>query len=52
MPRQRPAADDTTVAYGRAEQGRPFVYAIPADGSGKPMKLTEGSSPSMTTGAR
>ncbi|MFF7300478.1 TolB family protein [Streptomyces sp. NPDC008265] len=44
--------DDTTVAYGRTEQGRPLVYAVPADGSGKPVQLAEGSSPSMTTSAR
>ncbi|MFF9980993.1 TolB family protein [Streptomyces erythrochromogenes] len=44
--------DDTTVAYGRTEHGRPFVYAVPADGSGKPVELTGGRSPSITTTAR
>ncbi|WP_405419672.1 TolB family protein [Streptomyces erythrochromogenes] len=44
--------DDTTVAYGRTEHGRPSVYAVPADGSGKPVELTGGSSPSITTTAR
>ncbi|MFG3344016.1 TolB family protein [Streptomyces sp. NPDC048018] len=44
--------DDTTVAYARAEHGRPFVYAVPADGTGKPVRLAEGSSPTITTGPR
>ncbi|MFJ9591912.1 TolB family protein [Streptomyces virginiae] len=41
--------DDTTVAYGKTDQGGPFVYAVPADGSGQPVKLTAGSSPTVTT---
>ncbi|MFI8386731.1 TolB family protein [Streptomyces sp. NPDC085540] len=44
--------DDDTVAYGKVEQGKPFVYTVPADGSGKPVKLVEGSSPSLTTSER
>ncbi|MFE9845261.1 TolB family protein [Streptomyces goshikiensis] len=44
--------DDTTVAYGRAERGKPFVYAVPADGSGRPVKIAEGSSPTLTTSPR
>ncbi|MYT20410.1 hypothetical protein GTW69_08920, partial [Streptomyces sp. SID7760] len=35
--------DDTAVAYGRTEQGTSFVYAVPADGSGRPVKIAEGS---------
>ncbi|MFF0276927.1 TolB family protein [Streptomyces sp. NPDC004330] len=44
--------DDTTVAYSRAEDGSPFVYAVPADGTGSPVRLTEGSSPTVTTSPR
>ncbi|MFJ9808975.1 TolB family protein [Streptomyces sp. NPDC101158] len=44
--------DDTTVAYARAEHGKPFVYAVPADGTGKPVRLAEGSSPTITTSPR
>ncbi|MEV7562850.1 hypothetical protein [Streptomyces sp. NPDC089795] len=44
--------DNTTVAYGRTERGKPLVYAVPADGSGHPVELAEGSSPSITTGER
>ncbi|MFE9796794.1 TolB family protein [Streptomyces goshikiensis] len=44
--------DESTVAYGRTERGKPFVYSVPADGSGHPSKVAEGSSPSVTTGER
>ncbi|MEU6315488.1 hypothetical protein [Streptomyces sp. NPDC047014] len=44
--------DDSTVAYGRTEGGKPYVYAVPADGSGTPARLMEGSSPSLTTTER
>ncbi|MFJ9647560.1 TolB family protein [Streptomyces sp. NPDC101206] len=44
--------DDDTVAYGKPDRGKPFVYTVPADGSGKPVKLVEGSSPSVTTSER
>ncbi|CAL9331279.1 hypothetical protein SUDANB120_00076 [Streptomyces sp. enrichment culture] len=44
--------DNSTVAYGRADHGKPFVYTVPADGSGEPVKLVEGSSPTVTTGVR
>ncbi|MFK0238057.1 TolB family protein [Streptomyces vinaceus] len=44
--------DDATVAYGRTQQDRSSVYAVPADGSGRPVKIAEGSSPTITTSTR
>ncbi|MFJ7345743.1 TolB family protein [Streptomyces sp. NPDC101110] len=44
--------DAKTIAYGTVDHGSSFVYTVRADGSGKPVRLVEGGSPSVTTGGR
>lgn len=39
--------DDETVAYGTSVGGEPVVVTVPADGSGEPIRLLKGSSPSF-----
>lgn len=37
--------DSHTIGYGRSDGTGPAVFAVPADGSGAPRRLTSGSSP-------
>lgn len=37
--------DDRTVAYSKNDGSRPAVFTVPADGSGSPARLFDGSSP-------
>ncbi|MEU3645628.1 hypothetical protein AB0E59_19760 [Lentzea sp. NPDC034063] len=39
--------DDTTIGYARPVDGRPVLFAVPADGSGSPRELRPGTSPSI-----
>ncbi|MBC6445751.1 PD40 domain-containing protein [Actinokineospora xionganensis] len=41
--------DDTTIAYVRPADGRPTLFAVPADGTGGPRLLRPGSSPATIT---
>ncbi|QKW10691.1 PD40 domain-containing protein [Streptomyces sp. NA04227] len=39
-----------TVAYAKSHDGAPAVFTVPADGSGAPRRLLDGSSPTLTNG--